>query len=82
MICVGLGAFNAWLRLFGMCSASCLCCLHFAFIIVTGVYRFRDYGKLCALNKLYTNQTSTDEPANDDWTYEKDGTLILSLWII
>ena len=82
MICVGLGAYYAILRLIGMICASCLCCLQFSFIIVTGVYRFRDYGRLCALSKLWTNQTSTDEPADDTWTYAKDGNLILALWIL
>ena len=82
MICVGIGAFNATARFLGACFAPFLCLTHFGIIISTGVFRFSDYGKLCALSKLYTNYTSSDEPADDAWTYEKDGTLILALWII
>ena len=55
MICVGIGAFNAGFRTVGACCAPILCFAHFGIIIATGVFRFSDYGKLCALSKLYTN---------------------------
>ena len=55
MICVGIGAFNATSRFLGACCAPILCFAHFGMIIATGVFRFSDYGKLCALSKLYTN---------------------------
>ena len=81
MICVGLGAWNAVLRICASLCASCLCCAHFGLIVATGVYRFSDKGQLCALSKLPTNWTSKDE-VDDDWTYEKDGELIFAIWII
>ena len=82
MCCVGFGAYLPLCRCLGALSATCCCCAHFAIIVATGVYRFSLFGRLCALNKLATNWTSDDELPNDDWTYEKDGSLILGLWIL
>merc|ERR1712051_24328 len=64
-----------FLMLFVLLATICVC---------VGVYKFRDYGKLCALSKAWTNYTSTDltELPNDDWTMEKDGALILGLWVM
>ena len=72
------------LRCIAGCCMSCLCCVHFCTWISVAVYRFRDQGKLCALSKIYTSVTSSDQGtvAEDDWTYEKDGSLILALWVL
>ena len=83
-ICVCVGVYKPVLRCIASCCMSCLCCAHFCTWIAVAVYRFRDYGKLCALSKAWTNYTSTDltELPNDDWTMEKDGALILGLWVM
>lgn len=72
------------LRCIAGCCMSCLCCVHFCTWISVAVYRFRDQGKLCALSKVPTSVTSSDAGtrAEDDWTYEKDGSLILALWVL
>ena len=83
MICVAVGAYKHKARVVGAYYASCLWCAHFAIIIATGVYRLRPVGMACALNESATNAPTSDiEDANDDWTYKKDGALILALWII
>lgn len=81
MICVSIGAYISYLRFIGAVCATCCFCVHFAIIVATGVYRFSLFGQLCALSTMPTNWTS-DTEVNDDWTYEKDGKLILALWII
>ena len=82
MCCVGFGAYLPLFRCLGAFCATCCCCAHFGIIVATGVWRFSLYGRLCALSKQATNWTSDDELPNDDWTYEKDGKLILALWIL
>ena len=83
-ICVCIGAYKPMLRCIASCCMSCMCCVHFCTWIAVAVYRFRPQGKLCALSKAWTNYTSTDltELPTDDWTYEKDGSLILALWVL
>lgn len=82
MCCVGVGAYVPIFRCLGACCAPWCCCAHFAIIVMTGVFRFSLYGRLCALSKGATNWTSKDDAPDDDWTYEKDGQLILALWIL
>ena len=84
MCCVCPGAKIPFAR---MCAAFCalgVCCCHFLVIIMTAVLRFRPYGQYCALSKRPTNFTGPEleDEVNDDWTYAKDGTLILALWVI
>ena len=83
-ICVCVGAYKPMLRCIAACCMSCLCCSHFCTWIAVAVYRFRPQGKLCALSKVWTSYTSSDitELPTDDWTYEKDGSLILGLWVV
>ena len=84
--CVCIGAYKPIFRCIAGCAMNCLCCAHFGMWIATAVYRFRPYGKLCALSKVWTNYTSTDllstDYYDDSWTYEKDGSLILGLWVV
>ena len=83
-ICVCIGVYKPMLRCIAACCMSCLCCAHFCTWIAVAVYRFRPVGKLCALSKVWTSYTSSDvtEMPTDDWTYEKDGALILGLWVV
>ena len=81
-VCVGV--YVAACRMIAGCWAIYLWCPYFAALIVTPVFRFSDKSKLCALNPTPTNYDSWDaRPQSDDtWTYEKDGALILALWIL
>ena len=83
-ICVCIGAYKPMLRVIAACCMTCLCCAHFCTWIAVAVYRFRTSGKLCALSKTWTSYTSSDltEMPTDDWTMEKDGALILALWVL
>ena len=81
MCCVAIGAYHPVFRCLGAVCAACFCCSQFGMIVATGVFRFSLYGRLCALSKRPTNWTSETE-LDDDWTYEKDGNLILALWIL
>ena len=49
-------------------------------LISTAIFRFNARGKLCAMATYPTY--FTDEEFDDSWTYEKDGQLILALWIL
>lgn len=86
MICVGIGAWKAWARLFGAVCAFPMWCFNFAMLIVTATFRFRAYGKACALNEQYTNMTCSDadciNDVDDTWTYMKDGALIMGIFIV
>jgi len=82
MICVCIGAKVPFSRLIASICAFCLCCAHFPIIITTAVYRFRPYGMYCALSERNTYFADTDSDSTDDWTYAKDGALLLALWII
>ena len=83
-ICVCIGAFKPMLRCIAGCCMSCLCCAHFCTFIAVAVYRFRTQGQICALSKVWTGYASSDykELPTDDWTMEKDGSLILALWVL
>ncbi len=50
MICVCVGSRVPISRLIASCCACCICCFHVATIIVTAVFRFRNYGQYCALS--------------------------------
>ena len=49
-ICVCVGAYKPMLRCVAACCMTCLCCAHFCTFIAVAVYRFNDFGKLCALS--------------------------------
>lgn len=76
------GAFIACFRYLGLCVGCLLCWFYLAAVIVTPVIRFSDQSKLCALNPSPSLYVSWEEERSDTWTFEKDGVLIMSLWII
>ena len=84
MVCVILGANKAVWRQAGAICAFITCFFHLIAIIVTLAFRFRPMGQLCAIMTAETNYTSSDvsEKPTDDWTYEKDGSLILGIAIL
>ena len=82
MCCLCCGTRVAFCRVCASVCASCLCLIHFAAIIVTPVYRFRDQGALCALSKTPTYWTSKTDLPKDDFTFAKDGSLIVGLWVV
>lgn len=64
-----------------ICAVS-LCVMQFGTLIATGVYRFRLQGMLCGMSQRPTNYTDRVSAPNDMWTYEKDGMLIMMIWMI
>ena len=86
MACVAVGAYKPMFRFIGACVACPLYCFHFAMLIVTGIFRFRAAGALCALDESPNNYEELDKNKqpqfNDSWTYKKDGELIMAIWII
>lgn len=80
MICVGFGSCIPVCRLTGAWCASFLCLAHFAVIVMTGIYRYSSMGVLCSLATGSSNITS--DSVSDDWTYEKDGRLMVFLFVI
>ena len=76
------GAFIAICRIIGCCVGTLIYFVYMTALILTPVYRFSDQGKLCALNPSPSLYVSWEEERSDTWTFEKDGVLILSLWII
>ena len=80
--CVCFGSRIVMCRLLAAWFACCICCAHFPIIITTAVFRFRPQGALCALSTANTYFADDESMPTDDWTYEKDGSLILALWII
>ena len=80
MICVGLGGCIPLCRYLGAVCASLLCLVHFAIIVMTGVYRYNSMGVLCSLATGSTNISS--DSINRDWTYHEDGRLMIFLFII
>ena len=82
-ICVAVGAYNHLCRAIGAICGCCLCITHFALIVTAGVFRFSNFGKLASLHLGPTYVPSTNIlDVSDDWTYEKDGQLILALFIL
>ena len=83
MVCVAVGAYKATIRTVAAYFAVCIYCAHFGTIVATGVYRFRPIGMACAMSEKATNApTENVVDINDDWTYKKDGTLLLALFIV
>lgn len=80
MICVGFGGCIPSCRYTGAVCASFLCLIHFAIIVMTGVYRYNSMGVLCSLATGSTNISS--DSIDRDWTYHEDGRLMIFLFII
>ena len=82
MLCLAAGAFRPWFNFFGVLCTPCIFCAHFAIIIATGVYRFSDAGKLCAITTLPSYYESSGSEPSSTWTYAKDGGMILTIWLL
>ena len=83
---------GALMVLCGLNHAVCRCCAawllslvcitNVGVFITTAVWRFGPAGKLCSMNIAPTFQGNLKDDTEDTWTYEKDGQLILALWIL
>ena len=83
MICVAIGGSVPLCRCFAAFCAFCVCFAHVPIIVMTAVYRFGPFGRLCALSKRPTFMASSDDAfSTDEWTYSMDGSLLLALWIL
>lgn len=80
--CVCCGSKIAIARLCGALCACCICCAHIPIILSTAVYRFRPQGMFCALSERPTFYEEVLKRPTDQWTYAKDGALILLLFLI
>ena len=86
---LALGARFFTVRIIGACMNCFLTCVHFAAIVTTAVYRFNAKGKLAAIclsPSHYEEGGVPDDPLgsgvlNSDWTFKKDGDLILAIWV-
>lgn len=81
--CIMIGRHKAFFYLIGAYCGAIICLLHVAALVITVIFRFNTPGRICSLSTLPTNYYSSKAGEfNDMWTYSKDGTLILSLWIV
>ena len=80
--CVCCGSRIAFARFCGAICACCICCAHIPIILASAVYRFRPQGMFCALSERPTYYEDTEKKPTDQWTYAKDGALILGLLLI
>lgn len=80
MLVIIKGTMTPIFRLVGAWLAAALCLAHFGIVIYTAVYRFYPGGRICALDNTPTG-ASGDE-VEDTWTYKKDASLMLALWIL
>ena len=81
--CIIMGRIRPKWRLLASYTGFALALAHLGIIVTTAIYRFNSAGALCALRTSATNVPTTNgSDSNDDWTYEKDGSLILALWIL
>ena len=81
-VCITLGTIEPLLRVAGSACACCLCLSYLGVMIATAAYRFGKWGQLCALYKEGTNAKRVNEPVGDDWTYQKDASMIMVFWVI
>ena len=83
LLCAFVGTWKPMWRFMAGSCANMICCAHFGIWIATGVARLGKLGRLCAMNRSGSNYPSDDvSEANDDWTYEKDGKMLLAFWIL
>jgi len=82
MCCVGCGTRKPACRVTGAICGFILGLFNLAMIVTTAVYRFSAIGMLCSLDVTPTNSPSSDfMDVDDTWTYQKDGNLLLAIWI-
>ena len=75
------GAWVVSARLCASCCGCLCCCLNFASIITTGVFRFNSWGKLSAICEGPSYYDKGFLPLSDDRTVSGDATLIVWLWV-
>ena len=82
--CIVMGRIKAKWRLMASYVGFALALAHLGIIVAAAIYRFRPAGALCSLIEGAATNAPTQVKAdlNDDWTYEKDGSLILALWVL
>ena len=76
-----LGAWSFHARGLAGCCGSLCCCLNFAAIITTGVFRYNNWGQLSALCDGDSKYDSDSNSLNSDRTVSGDAALITGLWI-
>ena len=76
-----LGAWSFHARGLAGCCGSLCCCLNFAAIITTGVFRFNNWGQLSALCENCPSKYQDSPVLSDDRTVAGDAALITGLWV-
>ena len=80
-----IGAWSFHARGLAGCCGSLCCCLNFAAIITTGVFRYNDWGQLSALCEncpsKYDDMIGINFYFSNDRTVAGDAALITGLWI-
>ena len=76
-----LGAWSFHARGLAGCCGSLCCCLNFAAIITTGVFRYNNWGQLSALCENCPSKYSDSGEDSSDRTVSGDAALITGLWI-
>ena len=80
--CIIMGRIRPKWRLLASYLGFLLCLAHLGAIVTVAIFRFRTQGALCSLYTVPNNYTTSKVTTlNDDWTFEKDGALILALWV-
>ena len=80
-----IGAWSFHARGLAGCCGSLCCCLNFAAIITTGVFRYNDWGQLSALCEncpsKYDDMIGINFYFSNDRTVAGDAAIITGLWI-
>ena len=81
--CVIMGRIKAFWRVVAAYAGFVIFLVNIAILSVTGYLRYRPQGALCSVNADYTHAPNTNHKDVDDtWTYEKDGSMMLGLWLV
>ena len=81
--CVLMGRIKAYFRVVAAYAGFIIFLTNLAVLSVTGYLRYRPQGALCSLYTANSNAPTTNkDDADDAWTFEKDGGLILGLWLV
>merc|ERR1712156_300107 len=81
--CVIMGRIKAFWRVLAAYAGFVIFLVNLAILSVTGYLRYRPQGALCSVNADYTHAPNTNhKDVDDSWTYEKDGSMMLGLWLV
>ena len=81
--CVIMGRIKAYFRVVAAYAGFIIFLTNLAILSVTGYLRYRPTGALCSLYTENSNVPTTNKDDVDDaWTFEKDGGLIIGLWLV